>query len=101
VAVPYERAGVAIGFDIRTQRTALATLLDGTGAPLPAGLTLTSEDGATLAQVADEGLAYVKGTGAGPEVLASTGPAFSCPLPALSDQPMQQLGTIRCTGARQ
>jgi outer membrane usher protein len=101
VAVPYERAGVAIGFDIRTQRTALATLLDGTGAPLPAGLTLTTEDGATLAQVADEGLAYVKGTGAGPEVLASTGPAFSCPLPALSDQPMQQLGTIRCTGARQ
>jgi outer membrane usher protein len=101
VAVPYARAGVAIGFDIKTQRTALATLTDGKGAPLPAGLTLASEDGTTLAQVADDGLAYVKGTAAGPAVLTSLEgqPGFSCPLPALSDQPMQRLGTLRCERA--
>jgi len=98
VAVPFARAGVAIPFDVAVRRTALATLEDADGAPLPAGLVLESEDGALGAQVAKDGLAYVEATAAGPAVLTSAGdqPAFRCALPALPEEPMARLGTLRC-----
>jgi len=101
IAVPYARAGVAIDFDVATRRTALATLVDRDGAPLPAGLVLKSEDGTLDARVADDGLAYIKGTAAGPVVLASSGdqPAFRCALPALPEEPMARLGALHCEEA--
>lgn len=103
IAVPYERGGVAIAFDVRTQRTALVTLVDGAGAPLPAGLVLAGRDGAVGAQVADAGLAYVRGTVGDASVLESVEgqPGFSCPLPALPDEPMAALGEVACERVRQ
>ena len=98
IAVPYARSGVQVAFDVQQHRTALATLLDAKGEPLPAGLQLESEDGRASAQVADRGLAYVKGDGKGAFALASVPgqPAFLCELPPLPDEPMAPLGEIRC-----
>ena len=98
VAVPYARAGVAVGFEVVSQRSALAVLVAKGGKPLPAGLELTSGDGATTAQVADDGLAYVRGTTEGPVELNSVPgqPPFVCQLPALPAEPMADLGTITC-----
>jgi outer membrane usher protein len=98
IAVPYARSGVQVGFEVKQHRTALATLLDARGDPLPAGLQLASEDGRASAQVADRGLAYVKADAEGPFGLASVPgqPAFRCELPPLPDEPMAALGEIRC-----
>ncbi|MGI9452823.1 MAG: fimbria/pilus outer membrane usher protein, partial [Geminicoccaceae bacterium] len=98
VAVPYNRSGVNVAFNVQTNRSALATLLDAAGIPLPAGMELITEDGTLEAQVADQGLAYIKGSGAGPGDLVSKPglPPFSCPLPALPSEPMSNLGEILC-----
>ncbi|MEM7045453.1 MAG: fimbria/pilus outer membrane usher protein, partial [Pseudomonadota bacterium] len=98
VAVPYERAGVQVAFNVKTNRTALATLLDADGEPLPAGLEMTTSDGKINARVADQGLAYIKGEGAGgSDLMSNPGlPAFRCPLPTLPSEPMASLGEIRC-----
>jgi outer membrane usher protein len=117
IAVPFDRSGVRLAFAIKDQRTALATLLDGVGEPLPAGLELASADGQVVAQVADRGLAYVQGSlgeaGAGEEAVGGAGgpdmaggplelvsvpgqPPFRCPLPPLPAEPMAQLGEITC-----
>lgn len=98
VAVPYARAGVAVDFEVATQRSALVVLRDKGGEPLPAGLELASSDGTMTAQVADDGLAYVRGTEEGPAELASVPgqPPFVCALPALPAEPMADLGVITC-----
>jgi outer membrane usher protein len=98
IAVPFDRSGVGVTFDVRDNRTALATLIDAKGEPLPAGLEMTGDDGRVSAQVADSGFAYITSAGAEPAVLESVPgqPAFRCALPALPGEPMAQLGEIRC-----
>lgn len=98
LAVPFERSGVRIDFDVTVQRTALATLVDGAGEPLPAGLELEGGDGAASGQVADAGLAYLKSAADGPvEIRSVPGqPPFTCALPALPEEPLIDLGEIRC-----
>jgi len=98
VAVPYDRSGVQVAFNVRTNRTALATLLDAEGGPLPAGMEMVTEDGSLEARVADQGLAYIKGEGAGAADLVSKPglPPYRCPLPTLPAEPMASLGEIRC-----
>jgi outer membrane usher protein len=98
IAVPFDRSGVGVTFDVRDNRTALATLLDAKGEPLPAGLELTGDDGRVSAQVADRGFAYITGTGEAAAVLQSVPgqPPFRCALPALPAEPMAQLGEIPC-----
>ncbi len=98
VAVPFDRSGVRVAFNVQTTRSALATLLDAAGIPLPAGMELITEDGALEARVADQGLAYIKGGVEGPTHLVSKPglPMHRCPLPALPAEPMSNLGEIRC-----
>lgn len=98
VAVPYDRSGVKVAFAVQEHKTALATLLDPAGEPLPAGLQMISADGKLSAQVADRGLAYIKGAGASALELASVPgqPIHRCALPSLPDEPMAALGEITC-----
>lgn len=98
IAVPFDRSGVGVTFEVRDNRTALAILLDRKGEPLPAGLEMTGDDGRVSAQVADQGFAYVTSAGdAAVELTSVPGqPAFRCALPALPDEPMAQLGEIHC-----
>jgi outer membrane usher protein len=98
VAVPYDRSGVQVAFNVQTNRSALATLLDAAGVPLPAGMEMITEDGQLEARVADRGLAYIKGAGAGSADLVSKPglPPHRCPLPTLPSEPMASLGEIRC-----
>jgi outer membrane usher protein len=98
IAVPFDRSGVGVTFDVRDNRTALATLVDAKGEPLPAGLQMTGDEGRVSAQVADSGFAYITSAGAEPALLQSVPgqPAFRCALPAFPDEPMAQLGEIRC-----
>ncbi len=98
VAVPFDRSGVKVAFNVQTNRSALATLLDAAGIPLPAGMELITEEGDLEARVADQGLAYIKGAGAGGGDLVSKPglPLHRCPLPALPSEPMSSLGEIRC-----
>ncbi len=97
IAVPFDRSGVGVTFEVRDNRTALATLLGPDGKPLPAGLELAGEGGVS-AQVADAGFAYITSGSDAPAVLQSVPgqPAFRCALPALPEEPMAQLGEIRC-----
>jgi outer membrane usher protein len=98
IAVPFDRSGVGVTFEVRDNRTALATLLGPDGEPLPAGLEMTGDDGRVSAQVADRGFAYITSDGAAAAELQSVPgqPAFRCALPAFPDEPMAQLGEIRC-----
>ena len=98
IAVPFDRSGVGVTFEVRDNRTALATLVDLKGEPLPAGLEMSGDDGRVNAQVADRGFAYVTSNGSEAAVLTSVPgqPAFRCALPELPDEPMAQLGEIRC-----
>lgn len=98
VAVPYDRSGVQVAFNVKTNRSALATLLDAEGLPLPAGMEMITSDGTLEARVADQGLAYIKGEGAGrADLLSKPGlPPYRCPLPPLPAEPMASLGDIRC-----
>lgn len=93
-----DHAKQALDFEVATQRSALVVLRDKGGEPLPAGLELASSDGTMTAQVADDGLAYVRGTEEGPAELASVPgqPPFVCALPALPAEPMADLGVITC-----
>ena len=98
VAVPYDRSGVQVAFNVKTNRSALATLLDNAGSPLPAGMEMVTETGDLEARVADQGLAYIKGEGRGSADLVSKPglPPYRCPLPTLPVEPMASLGEIRC-----
>jgi outer membrane usher protein len=98
VAVPYDRSGVQVAFNVKTNRTALATLLSAEGIPLPAGMEMTAGEGRIEARVADQGLAYIKGEALGAVDLVSKPglPPHRCPLPPLPPEPMASLGEIRC-----
>jgi outer membrane usher protein len=99
VAVPFDRSGVAVTFDVQDSRTALATLVDLKGEPLPAGLELKGgADGKATAQVAERGFAYITTSGDQAVELQSVPgqPAFRCALPPIPEEPMAQLGEIRC-----
>jgi outer membrane usher protein len=98
IAVPFDRSGVGVTFDVRDNRTALATLVDAKGEPLPAGLQMIGDDGRVSAQVADRGFAYITSAVAEAALLQSVPgqPAFRCALPAFPEEPMAQLGEIRC-----
>lgn len=97
-AVPFERAGVKIGFPLARVAQATAVLKDASGAPLPAGLRLRSEDGAVTAWVARDGFTQVKGPLAAPVTVASEpgGAPHRCDLPAVGGEPLADLGEIRC-----
>ena len=59
---------------------------------------MTGDDGRVSAQVADRGFAYITSAGGAAAELQSVPgqPAFRCALPAFPDEPMAQLGEIRC-----
>ena len=98
VAVPFDRSGVRIAFDVKTSRSALATLIDADGVPLPAGMEMVSTDGRLEARVAGQGLAYIKGELTPHADLTSKPglPPYRCPLPPLPAEPMANLGDIQC-----
>lgn len=98
-AVPFERSGVRIGFPVARGQQATATLRDNSGEPLPAGLRLSSADGAVTAWVARDGFTQVKGPLAGPVTVASGPPErpFACDLPAAgAGELLPDLGEVRC-----
>jgi outer membrane usher protein len=98
VAVPYERSGVAIAFDLRRERQATARLVDGQGRPLPAGLRLVSADGGASAWVAKEGFSQIVGGDAAIEVVGEDGGRrWACTLPPVpSGTTLPALGELRC-----
>ncbi len=97
VAVPFERAGVAVDFDVRRERQAIASLVDAAGS-LPAGLQLVSADGSTSAWVAKDGFSRIVGGDAAVEVSgAEGGRSWSCALPPVpADTVLPDLGRIVC-----
>lgn len=98
-AVPFERTGVAIGFDVVRRRQALATLLDADGRPLPPGLRLRSAAGDVEVQLGRDGFAQVTGTSSEPTEVAGEPGArrVVCRLPPAPDgEILPDLGTIRC-----
>ncbi|HMR29784.1 MAG TPA: fimbria/pilus outer membrane usher protein [Geminicoccaceae bacterium] len=99
VAVPFDRAGVAVDFDVRHERQATARLLDTDGRPLPAGLQLASEDGLASAWVAKSGFSRIVG-GDGPVEVTGRDAmqrAWTCALPAVpADTTLPDLGGIVC-----
>jgi hypothetical protein len=98
-AVPFERSGVRIGFPLARTQRATAILRDATGAPLPVGLKLASDDGKVTAWVARDGFTQVEGPLVAPVTVASR-PAqgvFTCTLPqADGADPLPDLGEIAC-----
>lgn len=98
VAVPYERAGIAVGFGLRRERQATARLMDANGRPLPAGLRLTSADGAASAWVAKEGFSAIVGGDLPAEVDgADDERLWTCTLPAVpAGSTLPELGEIVC-----
>jgi hypothetical protein len=59
---------------------------------------MTGDDGRLGAQVADRGFAYITSAGGAAALLQSVPgqPSFRCALPDIPDEPMAQLGEIRC-----
>jgi len=100
VAVPFDRGGVTVAFAIAHGSSATVTLRDADGRPLPAGLGLTSADGATVVRVARGGFAQVQGAGAAREVAGeSGGRRFVCALPGTppsAEDPLPDLGEVVC-----
>ena len=99
VAVPFERSGVAVDFDVRRERQATAKLLDASGQPLPAGLQLASGDGTATAWVAKSGFSRIVGGDGPAEVtgLDAMQRLWSCVLPAVpADAALPDLGAIAC-----
>ncbi|HET6522221.1 MAG TPA: fimbria/pilus outer membrane usher protein, partial [Geminicoccaceae bacterium] len=100
-AVPFERAGVTIGFVVNGERQATAVLLAADGAPLPGGLRLASADGAATAWVATRGFTQVTGIGDSPVEVSGgdgSGRSWTCTLPAADESAglLPELGEIRC-----
>jgi outer membrane usher protein len=101
VAVPFDRGGVTVAFAIDSGRSATVTLRDAEGRPLPAGLGLTSADGATVVRVARGGFAQVQGAVATPREVAGEagGRRFACALPGApegGEDPLPDLGEVAC-----
>ena len=99
VAVPFERAGVAVDFNVRRERQATARLLDGLGGALPPGLQLASGDGAATAWVAKSGFSRVVGSDEPADVAGRDAAqrVWTCTLPAVpADVPLPDLGVITC-----
>jgi outer membrane usher protein len=97
-AVPYERSGVAIGFDLRRERQATARLIGGDGRPLPAGLRLANPDGTVSAWVAKDGFTQIVGGDAAAEVTGEDGARrWACTVPPVpADVTLPDLGELRC-----
>ncbi len=98
---PYRGAAVVVDFGLRAEGEATARLVDGAG-PLPAGLVL--RQGATVALVGRDGFAHIRGLPRSPLTLegASGNTRWRCPLPPPptdGDDPLPDLGEIRCDRA--
>ena len=65
LAVPYFRSGVVVDFPVKLTRSATVTVLDETGAALPGGSVVRSEDGVSEGRIANDGLAYLTDLGVG------------------------------------
>jgi outer membrane usher protein len=99
VAVPYDRSGMIVDFDVRQGGTATATLRDGASRMLPAGLRLASADGAVTVLVARDGFAQVEGAKRLPARVegGAGGRPYACDLPAAPDgELVPDLGGITC-----
>lgn len=59
IAVPYDRSGVVVDFDIGLTRSATVTVLDADGEALPPGSGIRSADGRIDTRIATGGLAYL------------------------------------------
>jgi outer membrane usher protein len=97
-AVPYARAGVTVGFDVRRERQGTARLVDPVGQPLPAGLQLARPDGLASAWIAKDGFAEVTGADHPLEVSGDgNGQRYVCTVPAMPENDLlADLGEIRC-----
>jgi outer membrane usher protein len=98
VAVPYERSGVTVDFDVRRERQAVARLVDAEGQPLPAALQMVSADGVVSAWVARDGFSQIVGGDDAAMVAGeAAGRAWRCPVPPVpADTPLPDLGEIVC-----
>jgi outer membrane usher protein len=98
VAVPYERSGVAVAFDVRRERQATARLIDGADRPLPVGLRLGSADGSVSAWIAKDGFSAIVGGDMAAEVTGTAAERrWSCMLPPVpTDTTLPDLGEIVC-----
>lgn len=99
--VPFDRGGVRVDLTVDRRRQATVTLMSSERRPLPAGLVLVSEDGATTATVGRGGFALLDGLGdAGREVAGeAAGTRYRCELPALPpSDPLPDLGELSCAG---
>ena len=98
-AVPFDRSGVAVGFDVKKRRQATASLRDASARALPSGLVLASPDGRTTATVGRNGFSQLDGLRDQPVPVHADlgGRPFDCVLPPLSGgDPLPDLGVIEC-----
>ncbi len=65
LAAPYFRSGIIVDFPVKLTRSATVTVLDETGAALPGGSVVRSEDGVSEGRIANGGLAYLTDLGVG------------------------------------
>ena len=96
VAVPYDRMGVTVDFGVTRTRHVVATLHDGEGRPLPAGLRLADSGGAFTGTVAKAGLAYFSGTPPSGAIELRSEQGHVCRLPELPDETLVDLGSLTC-----
>ncbi len=97
-AVPYERSGVAVAFDLRRERQATARLVGGDGRPLPAGLRLANIDGTVSAWVAKDGFTQIVGGDSAAEVTGADGARrWTCTVPPVPvEVTLPDLGELHC-----
>lgn len=99
VAVPYDRSGVVVEFDVRLTRSATVTVVDSTGKVLPAGSRIRSADGRIDTRVAAGGLAYLTDLAVGAERFIVVSRGLECEF--LLDVPedlglLPHLGEVIC-----
>lgn len=101
--IPYYRSGLVVNFPIKHAANATATLVQTSGAPVPAGAVVTILGQNTEFPVADEGAVYLTGLNIGENHLQITWDEhvyYAVIYYVKTCEPIAELGTIIC-GARQ
>lgn len=100
IATPSDRAGTLVEFDITPVKSALVTLVDAAGKPLPLGSTVRVNGAAAMAIVGYDGEVYLD-TLAAHNALAVQTPAGECgaqfDYQKAADGAIPQVGPLTCT----